>query len=152
MTLLRALGTASLLTLSLNFAAQAQEQNPSSVEPLVMDLLDVEWSAPSDRPGYPSGLRNAPVATDPNTGGITYLAKFPAGSQFDMHWHTHTETVVVLQGSVDITLDGKQFTANQGSYVIIPGRTHHAWLTHADGDAILLARRDGPPDFHFIEP
>ena len=37
-------------------------------------------------------------------------------------------------------------------YVIIPARAHHAWHTHADADAVLLARRDGPADFHFVDP
>ncbi|MCY4028380.1 MAG: cupin domain-containing protein, partial [Acidobacteria bacterium] len=68
------------------------------------------------------------------------LARFPAGSEFAMHWHTHTETVVVLEGAVDIVMDGTRYTATAGSYVVIPGKTHHAWFTHPDADAVLLAR------------
>ena len=88
----------------------------------------------------------------PETGGPTYLARFPAGSEFAMHWHTYTETVVVLQGAVDIFMDGTHHTATAGSYIIIPGRAHHAWHVHADADVVLLARRDGPADFHFVDP
>ena len=49
-----------------------------------------------------------------------------------MHWHTSTETVVVLEGAVDITLDGASHTATAGSYIIIPGEAHHAWRVPAD--------------------
>ena len=111
-----------------------------------------DWGPPSDRPGFPPGLRNAPIATDPDTGGPTYLARFPAGSRFAMHWHTFTETVVVLEGSVDITLDGVTQTATAGSYIIIPGESHHTWQVPSNQDVVLLARRDGPADFHFVEP
>ena len=53
-----------------------------------------------------------------------------------MHWHTHTETVVVLEGAVDIVMDGTRYTATAGSYVIIPGKAHHARFTHPDADAV----------------
>ena len=128
-------------------------QTVSSIEPLVLDWEQAEWGPPSsERPGFPVGIRNAPFATDPETGGPTYLARFPAGSQFAMHWHTYTETVVVLQGTVSITLDGAEHTATEGSYIIIPGKAHHEWRVPEDADVVLLARRDGPADFFFVEP
>ena len=51
---------------------------------------------------------------------------------------------------MDINLDGTEYTATEGSYVIIPGGAHHDWRVHADADVVLLARRDGPPDFNFV--
>ena len=131
--------------------AAAQEVR-HGVTPLVLQWEAADWGPPTDRPGFPAGLRNAPIATDPVTGGPTYLARFPAGSEFAMHWHTFTETVVVLEGAVDIVMDGTRHTATAGSYAIIPGKAHHAWYTHEGGDVVLLARRDGPPDFHFVDP
>ena len=111
-------------------------QTVSSIEPLVLDWEQADWGPPSSaRPGFPVGIRNA-----------------PAGSQFTMHWHTYTETVVVLQGTVSITLDGAEHTATEGSYIIIPGKAHHEWRVPEDADVVLLARRDGPADFFFVEP
>ena len=128
-------------------------QTVSSIEPLVLDWEQADGGPPSSaRAGFPVGIRNAPIATDPETGGPTYLARFPAGSQFAMHWHTYTETVVVLQGTVSITLDGAEHTATEGSYIIIPGKAHHEWRVPEDADVVLLARRDGPADFFFVEP
>lgn len=69
-----------------------------------------------------------------------------------MHWHTYTETVVILEGAVDIILDGIRYTAAEGSYIIIPGAVHHEWQVPDSGDVVFLARRDGPADFHFVDP
>ena len=138
--------------LALPSSTGAQDEVQHGVTPLVLDWKAADWGPPSSRPGFPAGIRNAPISTYPETGGPTYLARFPAGSEFAMHWHTYTETVVVLQGAVDIFMDGTHHTATAGSYIIIPGRAHHAWHVHADADVVLLARRDGPADFHFVDP
>ena len=130
----------------------AVTQEPAAQEPLVMNWQDAEWGPPSNQPRFPAGLRNAPVATDPATDGPTYLARFPAGSEFEMHWHTHTETVMILEGSVFLIMAGERYTATAGSYIIIPGKIHHTWIVPPEDDVVLLARRDGPADFHFVEP
>ena len=142
---------AAALMLAAPSLAAAQEIQ-HGVSPLVLQWEAADWGPPTNTPGFPADIRNAPIATDPETGGPTYLARFPAGSEFAMHWHTHTETVVVLEGAVDIVMDGTRYTATAGSYVIIPGRAHHAWFTHEEADVVLLARRDGPADFHFVDP
>ncbi|MDE0827622.1 MAG: cupin domain-containing protein [Vicinamibacterales bacterium] len=132
--------------------AEAQNHTPQPA-PLVMNWKTVTWDPPApDRPRFPTGLQNAQITIDPGTGGPTYLARFPAGSRFEMHWHTYTETAVVMEGTVDIVLDGTRHTASAGSYIIIPGKAHHTWIVPEDGDVVLLARRDGPADFHFVGP
>ena len=142
---------AAALMLAAPLLAAAQEVQ-HGVSPLVLQWETADWGPPTNTPGFPAGIRNAPIATDPETGGPTYLARFPAGSEFAPHWHTYTETVVVLDGAVDIVMDGTRYTATAGSYVIIPAKAHHAWFTHAEADVVLLARRDGPADFHFVDP
>ena len=141
------------ITLVLGMTAFAAAQDGAAQQaPLVMNWRTAEWGPSSDRPRFPAGLRNASIATDPETGGPTYLARFPAGSRFEMHWHSFTETVVIMEGAVDIILDGTRHTATEGSYIIIPGKAHHEWLVPDEADVVLLARRDGPTDFHFVEP
>ncbi len=151
MNRMRSFQIAAALLVALPAVVAAQEVQ-HGVSPLVLHWEAAEWGPPTNNPGFPAGIRNAPIATDPETGGPTYLARFPAGSEFAMHWHSFTETVVVLEGAVDIVMDGDRYTATAGSYVIIPARAHHAWFTHADADAVLLARRDGPADFEFVDP
>ena len=144
------LGLGAVLVLGTVVALTAQDPQ-ETLDPLVMHWEAADWGPPTNRPGFPPGLRNAPVVTDPQTGGPTYFARFPAGSEFAMHWHTYPETLVVLEGTVDVTLDGKLYTAEVGSYIIIPAEAHHSYKVPEDADVVLLARRDGPADFFFVE-
>jgi len=121
-------------------------------EPLAIDLKDVPWGAPGGGNGFPVGVRTARQGVDPDTGGITYYAMFPAGSHFDLHWHSHDEYVVVVAGELSIQLGEQTHSLSVGSYVVIPGELPHSWTVPAgETDAVILVRRAGPADFHFVE-
>jgi len=121
-------------------------------EPLAIDLKDVPWGAPGGGNGFPVGVRTARQGVDPDTGGITYYAMFPAGSHFDLHWHSHDEYVVVVAGELSIQLGEQTHSLSVGSYVVIPGELLHSWTVPAgETDAVILVRRAGPADFHFVE-
>ena len=124
----------------------------SDVEPLAVNLSDLEWSPPGGGDGFPVGVRTATQGYDPVSEGRTYYALFPAGSHFDLHWHTHDEYVVVIAGTLVIQLGDEEHQLSVGSYVVIPGKLNHSW-TVPDGkeDAVILVRRAGPADFHFVE-
>ena len=123
-----------------------------ATEPLAIELGDVLWGAPGGGNGFPVGVRTALQDVDPDTGGITYYAMFPAGSHFDLHWHSHDEYVVVVAGELTIQLGEQTHSLSVGSYVIIPGELPHSWTVPAgEADAVILVRRAGPADFHFVE-
>ena len=123
-----------------------------ATEPLAIDLNDVPWGAPGGGNGFPVGVRTARQGVDPDTGGITYYAMFPAGSQFDLHWHSHDEYVVVVAGKLSIQLGGQIHSLSVGSYVVIPGELPHSWtVPTGETDAVILVRRAGPADFHFVK-
>ena len=89
-------------------------------------------------------------STNPDTGGISYYAWFPAGGFFDEHWHTHDEYVVLISGEVTIKLGKEIYNLKPGAFIVIPGGMPHYWDIPETGDAIILVKRDGPPDFHFV--
>ena len=123
-----------------------------ATEPLATDLNDIPWGAPGGGNGFPVGVRTARQGVDPDTGGITYYAMFPAGSHFDLHWHSHDEYVVVVAGELFIQLGEQTHSLSVGSYVVIPGKLPHSWFVPAgEKDAVILVRRAGPADFHFVE-
>jgi uncharacterized cupin superfamily protein len=78
-------------------------------DPLAIYLDDVEWGDPGDGSIAPAGTRTLLQSTDPNTGGISYYAWFPANGFFDLHWHTHDEYVTVISGEVTFTLGEEVF-------------------------------------------
>ena len=117
---------------------------------MVTDLDTVEWGLPGGGNGYPEGLQTVRLGIDLQTGGVTYYARFPAGSRFDLHWHTHHEYVVVVQGEVDLQLGPDLHHLKVGSYIVIPGTMNHSWDVPDTGDVVILVRRAGPADFHFV--
>jgi mannose-6-phosphate isomerase-like protein (cupin superfamily) len=123
----------------------------SPVDAFVTDLDTVEWGEPGGGNGFPVGVQTVRLGLDAVTGGITYYARFPAGSHFDLHWHTHDEYVAVLQGNVVIVLGAETYTLTAGSYVVIPGAMNHSWDVPPEADVVILVRRGGPADFNFVK-
>lgn len=124
----------------------------ANVDPLAVDLKSLQWTPPGGGNGFPVGVQTSRIGVDPVTEGITYYARFPAGSHFDLHWHTHDEYVVVVAGELSIRLGEEDHALAEGSYVVIPGKLNHSWTVPAGGeDAVILVRRAGPADFHFID-
>ena len=121
-----------------------------ATEALTVNLADISWGPPGGGDGVPVGVRTARQGVDPATGGVTYYAKFPAGSHFDLHWHTHDEFVVVVQGAVTIELGEETVSLKPGSYIVIPGRMNHSWDVPEGDDVVILVRRAGPADFNFV--
>ncbi len=131
------------------FLGCKSEKSPP--EPLAINLDDVEWGEAGDGSIAPAGTRTALQSKNPNTGGISYYAWFPAGGFFDEHWHTHDEYVVLISGKVKIKLGKEIYDLEPGAFIVIPGGMPHYWDIPDTGDAIILVKRDGPPDFHFVD-
>ena len=79
---------AALLTGTLRTEAESQTSASSQEEALAINLADVDWGPPGNTPRFPQGVRTKQLGIDPDNGGPTYYAKFPAGSHFDLHLHT----------------------------------------------------------------
>ncbi len=135
----------------LSLATQAVAQTDSNTSPLAINLADVNWGEPGGGNGVPVGTRTARQGVDPLTGGITYFAMFPAGTRFDRHWHTHDEFVSVQKGEVTLTLGSTRHALSPGAYIVIPGGMEHVWEIPDSGDVVILVRRAGPADFHFVD-
>ena len=140
--------------LLIGFGAHSKNNTAAqeATQPLALNLDKVEWGPPGGGNGSPVGVRTARQGIDPETGGITYYAMFPAGSHFDTHWHTYDEHVVVVKGEVTIVLGDEATDLTVGSYVVIPGKLNHSWDVPAGGsEAVIVVRRVGPADFHFVQ-
>jgi quercetin dioxygenase-like cupin family protein len=161
--IMRRLGRGVLLALLLTvvFRAEAESQTPAAAaqppeaspeQPFVTSIEDATWGPPGNAPRFPQGVRTAQLGTDPDNDGPIYYALFPAGSHFDLHWHTYSEYVVVVSGNVTIVLGEETHELSVGSYVVIPGRMNHSWDVPTGGeDAVILVRRSGPADFTFVD-
>ena len=140
-----------VLTFMAGLPTAAVSQEPTEA-PFVLNYRDAQWGPPGTTPRFPQGVQTAQLGVDPDNGGPIYLARFPTGSHFDLHWHTAAEYVVVVQGRVTIVLGEETHALTPGSYVVIPERMHHSWDVPPGEDAVILVRRRGPADFHFVDP
>lgn len=133
-----------------SFNSHSQSAEPSAA--LAVNLNELEWGPAGGGNGFPVGVRTARQGIDPETGGITYYALFPTGSHFKKHWHSHDEYAVVVSGKLEILLGENTHELAVGSYIVIPGSLGHAWtVPEGSEDAVILVRRAGPADFHFVE-
>ena len=149
--LFRSAVLAVLFTAMLHSEAKTQAPATTPDDPLVINLDDIEWGPPGNAPRFAQGTRTAQLGTDPDSGGPIYYAKFPAGSHFDLHWHTHTEYVAVLSGEVTLVLGEETHALSPGSYIVIPAGMNHSWDVPPRDDSVILVRRRGPADFNFVE-
>jgi quercetin dioxygenase-like cupin family protein len=147
----KAFAAVMLLVGAVVFAqAQAPAKPPSSEDALVVNLADAKWAAPTV-PEIPPGLMGGPIAVDPKTGGPLGYAKFPPKYVFPMHWHSHPEYVVLISGKASFTLDGKTHQLSPGAYATIPAKAHHSVTCSGESECVILSRRGGPVDYHFVK-
>jgi len=142
---------AVLLTAILHSDGESQEPAGSQDEALVTNLEGADWGPPGTADRFPKGVQTAQLGIDPDNGGPIYYARFPAGSHFDLHWHSRTEYVAVLSGEVTLVLGEESHSLSTGSYIVIPARMNHSWDVPAGDDSVILVRRRGPADFNFVE-
>ena len=60
---------------------------------------------------------------------LSFLTLSP-GLQASLHSHPHEQVVVVLEGDLDLAMDGKLFHAHAGDVVVIPGGVPHSAVTY----------------------
>jgi mannose-6-phosphate isomerase-like protein (cupin superfamily) len=97
----------------------------------------------------PPGATHAMLRTDPETGGIEHFIRFPAGVEIAAHWHSSSETVLLLEGEATVAIEGEKKVLAAGSYCFFPARTvHTAWIGAAG--AVIYLRTGGPPDRHLV--
>jgi len=135
-----------LMTVQLIFVSCYAEDS------VVLSLDNIEWGERAGGNGFPEGLQTYRFSEDEETGGISYYARFPAGSYYKSHWHTYDEVAILLKGSLKFVIDNVTHEVQTGTYFSIPGGHAHEWdMREQTEDIILLVQRKGPPDFHFVE-
>jgi quercetin dioxygenase-like cupin family protein len=60
-----------------------------------------------------------------------------AGSAVPAHAHPHEQAIVVLQGALDLAIDGERHTLRAGDMFLIPGNVEHAVTVGAEGCEVV---------------
>ncbi len=110
---------------------------------------DIKWS---DSPAV-AGAKTAVLWGDPKTGGYGALRRIPAGSGLPAHTHTHDQRVVVVTGTIALSVgDGPARKLGSGSYAFVPGGAVHSVDCLAGADCISFEEQDGASDVTFVNP
>jgi hypothetical protein len=136
--------------LALGVTAPAIAQAPH----IVLPADKLEWGpAP---PALPPGARISVLEGDPaQKGSVTLRLQFPANYVVPPHWHSMTERVTVLSGTLHVgmgdTIDRQRSDALQpGGFASLPAKMHHyAWTATPTVVQIAL---QGPFDIHYVTP
>ena len=72
--------------------------------------------------------------------------EFAAGSKIHEHFHPEEEVYEVIEGELEVTIDGRSEIAKPGIVAIVPANSHHSVRALTDGRLIVV---DHPsrPDF-----
>ena len=71
---------------------------------------------------------------------------FKAGSSIHEHEHPQEEVWHIVEGELEVTMQGKSFRAGPGMVAIVPPNTAHSVVAITDGKAIVA---DYPVREHF---
>ena len=104
---------------------------------------------PIEVPGFPTGMKIAVIAGDPNAASGDYVIRlqFPAGYRFPAHWHPMAENLTVLSGTFILGMGGKAddtklVTYSPGAFMSIPGKMPH--FGGAKGPTIIQLHGQAP--------
>jgi quercetin dioxygenase-like cupin family protein len=71
--------------------------------------------------------------------------EFTAGSSIHEHFHPEEEVYEVIEGELEVTIDGRSEVAKPGVVAIVPSNTRHSVKALTDGILIVVdhpTRRD----------
>jgi len=147
----RALRLSLLVVLPAALAVAADAPTlPTMDAQQVAHVKDAKWAAPK-LAEIPPGVMASPIASDPAPGGNIGYAKYVPGYTFPMHWHSATEFTTVLSGKIQYVVDGKTYDLEPGDYIVIPPKANHLAKCGAGAECVVLTRRGGPTDYHWVK-
>jgi quercetin dioxygenase-like cupin family protein len=139
---------ALLLSSGIAAAARAEEENVAAPKAAVVwPAAEIKWS---ENPVI-KGAKIAVLWGDPKTGPYGALKTIPGGVSIGLHTHTHDHRVLVVSGTVHLSVEGGPSKAfGPGSYAFLPGGTKHAVECKPGSDCVYLEEQSGPSDIQFV--
>jgi quercetin dioxygenase-like cupin family protein len=137
-----------LLTLTLFFPALPLPAQDAD-QPIVNPAAGAKFAA---IPNAPACFTISVEKGDPTKGSSVILAKFAPGCVAPFHWHTPSETVMIVSGSLEAQMQGdKPLVAHRGDFLFLP--PHHVHRATCQGSAACLVflTSDAAFDIHWVD-
>nr|WP_311527692.1 cupin domain-containing protein [uncultured Ralstonia sp.] len=142
---------AALLCLS---ALPATAQDATLGEMTMANPSALKWVDPP--PGLPKGAKLAVLSGDPGKDGPYVIRlKAPGGYKVPPHWHTQTENITVISGTLYLgggdSMDrGAAHMLKTGGYHSVPGGVHHYAFTKTA--TVVQIHGTGPLEIKYVNP
>jgi quercetin dioxygenase-like cupin family protein len=142
--LLVGLTAVAIIGLPRHLAAQGTENNP-----IVSAAASAKFGAV---PNTPECFTVAVERGDPGAGASVLLAKFAPGCVAPFHWHTPSETAMLVSGSLELQMkDDKAFVAHHGDFVYLPGRHVHRATCVGAAPCLVFLSSEAAFDIHWVD-
>ena len=103
-------------------------------------------------PNAPECFTVAVERGDPSKGPSVILAKFDPGCAAPFHWHTPSETVMIVSGSLQTQMkDDKAFVAHHGDFIYMPPRHVHRATCLSSNPCLVFLTSDAAFDIHWVD-
>ena len=86
--------------------------------------------------------------TDPTTGGMDMLVRFPGGHAIPPHWHDSNERIIVLEGQMTLKQDQGDTILNTGGYAYLPAKEVQKLYCSSATRCTFYLAWDGKPQSH----
>jgi quercetin dioxygenase-like cupin family protein len=118
-------------------------QSPSKA--VIVNLETANWTAEKGAPADSSGVM---LRTDPATGGMDLLVRFPAGHVIAPHFHDSNERVIVVEGQLTLRQVSGDTAIDVGGYAFLPAHEVQRLLCTSKTRCTFYLSWDGKPDSH----
>jgi quercetin dioxygenase-like cupin family protein len=103
-------------------------------------------------PNAPECFTIAVEKGDPSKGPSVILAKFAPGCIAPFHWHTPSETAMIVSGSLETQMkDDKAIVAHHGDFVYLPPHHVHRATCKGTVPCFVFLTSDGAFDLHWVD-
>jgi quercetin dioxygenase-like cupin family protein len=103
-------------------------------------------------PNAPECFTVAVAKGDPGTGPSVVLAKFTPGCIAPFHWHTPSETAMLVSGSLEVQMkDDKPMVAHHGDFVFLPPHHVHRATCRGSAPCLVFLTSDAAFDVHWVD-
>jgi len=103
-------------------------------------------------PNAPECFTIAVDRGDPSKGASVILAKFAPGCVAPFHWHTPSETAMLVSGALEVQMKGdKAMIAHRGDFVFLPPHHIHRATCLGTAPCMVFLASDGALDVHWVD-
>jgi quercetin dioxygenase-like cupin family protein len=73
-----------------------------------------------------------------------FVVTSPPGRGVNKHRHPYQETLIVLDGDIEMTVGEEVQIINSGNAVVVPPKTWHAFINKSDFNALMVTIHASP--------